>query len=137
MPRKIIISLLTFFSCITSHATHAVTAGWKQVGEASWYGKKHNGRKTASGAIFNQFDLTCAHRFLPFGTLLKVTTEKGASVIVRVTDRGPYARKRIIDLSYAAAKALGIAGVAKVTLTPFTTELAALPELPGYGGDLD
>lgn len=73
-------------------------------GKASYYGKKWNGRKTASGEVFNTDSLTCAHKTLPFGTMLKVTNQKnGKSVIVRVTDRGPYIEGRIIDLSLAAA----------------------------------
>ena len=127
--KRIFVLLLAILSCISVKADSV----FKQIGEASWYGKKHHGRKTASGSIFNQFELTCAHRFLPFGTFLKVTTQEGLSVIVKVTDRGPYAKKRIVDLSYAAAKAINIKGVAKVTLTRIMiTPLPALPEIASY-----
>ena len=94
--------------------------GEKIEGEASYYGPGFDGKKTASGEIFNQNDFTCAHRTFPFGTKLKVVRkDTGASVIVRVNDRGPFAHKRILDLSVAAAKKIGLdkAGHAKVTAT--------------------
>lgn len=84
---------------------------------ASYYGRKFHGKKTASGEIFNMFDYTAAHKSLPFGTLIKVTNLKNhRAVIVRVNDRGPFVKGRDLDLSYAAAKSLGIIseGVAKV-----------------------
>jgi rare lipoprotein A len=90
---------------------------FSQVGEASWYGSFHHGRKTASGEIFDMNDLTAAHRTLPLGTEARVTNlENGKSVTVTVNDRGPYKNGRIIDLSRRAAQALGIKeqGVATV-----------------------
>lgn len=90
-----------------------------QSGEASWYGPGLNGNYTASGEIFNMYDLTAAHPSLAFGTRVKVTNQyNGASVIVRINDRGPYAHGRIIDLSMASAQQVGIAssGVGQVTL---------------------
>jgi len=89
-------------------------------GQASYYGPGFNGKKTASGEIFNQNDMTCAHKTLPFGTKLRVVRDDtGASVEVRVNDRGPFVRDRIIDLSAAAGKKLGLdkVGHAKVTAT--------------------
>ena len=86
---------------------------------ASWYGEQHHGKKTASGERFNMNALTCAHRTLPFGARVKVTRIKnGRSVVVRVTDRGPYSKGRIIDLSRAAAVQLDMVddGIAKVRL---------------------
>jgi len=78
-------------------------------GYASYYGAEFDGKETASGEIFNMYDLTCAHRSLPFGTKLKVTnTENGRSVVVKVNDRGPWVKGRIIDLSYQAAKEIGM-----------------------------
>ena len=78
-------------------------------GRASWYGAYFQGRKTTSGERFNRFKYTCAHKTLPFGTRLRVTNVKnGKSVVVRVTDRGPYRHERIIDLSEIAARPLGI-----------------------------
>ena len=94
--------------------------GYTFTGDASYYGKGFDGKKTASGEIFDRDDFTCAHRTLPFGTKLKVTRIKtGASVVVRVNDRGPYAKKRVLDLSEAAGKVLGLdkAGHAQVTAT--------------------
>lgn len=89
-----------------------------QIGNASWYGKKFHGRATASGEDFDMFELTAAHRQLPLGTYVRVTNlRNGKSVIVRVNDRGPYIRGRILDLSYGAARMLEFhAGVEKVRL---------------------
>lgn len=76
---------------------------------ASWYGKDFHGRPTASGEIFNMYDYTAAHRTLPFGSKLKIINPKnGRSVVVRVNDRGPFVPGRDIDLSYAAARKIGI-----------------------------
>lgn len=76
---------------------------------ASWYGDKFHGRPTASGEIFNMYDYTAAHKELPFGTRLRITNpETGRSVEVKVNDRGPYVRGRDIDLSYAAARKIGL-----------------------------
>ena len=89
-------------------------------GIASWYGLPFHGRKTASGERFDMNALTAAHRTLPFGTLVKVRSlVNGREVVVRINDRGPYAPGRIIDLSHAAAKAIGLLGfgVKRVSLT--------------------
>lgn len=86
-------------------------------GLASWYGPGFHGRRSANGEIFNQHAMTAAHRSLPFGTRVRVThTRSGRSVVVRINDRGPYAGGRIIDLSAAAARVLGLmhSGVAPV-----------------------
>ncbi|MGF1538058.1 MAG: septal ring lytic transglycosylase RlpA family protein [Elainellaceae cyanobacterium] len=86
-------------------------------GMASWYGPGFHGRRSASGEVFNQHALTAAHPSLPFGTLLQVTnTNTGSTVTVRVNDRGPYAGHRVLDLSAAAAQAIGMlrSGVAPV-----------------------
>jgi rare lipoprotein A len=80
-----------------------------QTGLASWYGAQHQGKQTASGTIFDQAGLTAAHRSLPFGSKVKVTNlTNGKSVEVEIIDRGPFAENRIIDLSQAAARALGM-----------------------------
>jgi len=84
---------------------------------ATYYSKRFQGRKTASGERYNRDALTCAHKTLPFQTLLKITNPQNSkSVIVRVNDRGPFNRGRDIDLSYAAAKEIGMlaAGVLPV-----------------------
>lgn len=92
---------------------------YESVGLASFYGKKFHGRKTASGERFNMYAMTAAHKGLPFGAKVRVThLQNGRSVTVRINDRGPFAKGRIIDLSYAAAKRLGMIaqGVAKVRI---------------------
>ena len=88
-----------------------------EIGVASWYGGKFQGRKTASGEAFNTHSLTAAHKTLKFGTKVKVTNlNNGRSVFVRVTDRGPHVRGRIIDLSQAAKNAIGMGGTTRVLL---------------------
>lgn len=96
---------------------------YSETGIASWYGPGFNGRKTASGERFNTNDLTCAHKTVPFNTLLKVTNlENGKFTVVRVNDRGPYAFGRIIDLSYAAKKELEMGGLARVQIEIYIPE---------------
>ncbi len=86
-----------------------------QSGIASVYA--YNGGRTASGERMNDGALTAAHRTLPFGTMVRVTNARtGRSVVVRINDRGPFVRGRVIDLSPAAARALGFSGLASVTL---------------------
>jgi rare lipoprotein A len=83
--------------------------GFYQSGNASWYGKKFHGRKTANGETYNMYEMTCAHKTLPFNTELEVENLiNKKKTIVRVNDRGPFVKGRIIDLSYKAAKELGI-----------------------------
>ena len=85
--------------------------------KASWYGPKFHGKNTANGEVYDQMALTAAHKYLSFGTLLKITNPKnGKSVIVRINDRGPYIEGRELDLSKGAAIELGILekGVARV-----------------------
>jgi rare lipoprotein A len=92
---------------------------WVQEGKASWYGKWHAGKRTASGELFDPNRYTAAHRRLPLGTQVRVTNlDTGRSVIVTITDRGPYVGHRVIDLSAAAAERLGMkrAGIAKVRI---------------------
>jgi rare lipoprotein A len=87
------------------------------VGKASWYGRIFQSHKTASGEPYDMNDLTAAHRTLPMGSWVKVTDLKtDRSVVVRINDRGPVARNRIIDLSYTAARVLGMRGVDRVRL---------------------
>jgi rare lipoprotein A len=88
---------------------------WLQIGKASWYGGKFNGRKTANGEKFDMNALTCAHRTLPLGSWVRVTNlYNKRSTLLRVNDRGPMSPSLIMDLSYGAAKRLGVAGLAKV-----------------------
>jgi rare lipoprotein A len=99
----------------------SVTQSGPTVGIASYYGKQYHGRKTASGERFNMHELTAAHRTLPFGTNLKVTNlANDRSVVVRVNDRGPFKRDRILDVSLEAARRLQMvaAGVTRVRIEP-------------------
>jgi rare lipoprotein A len=103
----------------TAKKSSPVQATLPQTGEASWYGAQHQGKQTASGTIYDQTALTAAHRSLPFGSKIKITNlANGKSVEVEITDRGPFAENRIIDLSQAAAKALAMieSGTATVRL---------------------
>jgi rare lipoprotein A (peptidoglycan hydrolase) len=80
---------------------------WMQQGRISWYGPGFHGRRTANGEVFDSHDLTMAHRTLPLGTIVRVTSlENGRSVVLRVNDRGPYVRGRVADLSQGAAQRL-------------------------------
>jgi rare lipoprotein A len=86
-------------------------------GIASWYGHPYHGRHSASGEIYNMYAMTAAHRTLPFGTQVRVhDLQNGRDVDVRINDRGPFVEGRIIDLSYAAAQAMGMNGIARVRL---------------------
>ena len=102
-------------------ACAVLPVGWtgRQAGLASWYGPGLHGRRTASGTVRTGAALTAAHRSLPFGTLLRVTNlRNGRTVVVVVDDRGPFVRGRVIDLSRAAARRLGMVrdGVVPVRL---------------------
>jgi rare lipoprotein A len=93
--------------------------GKSEVGIASYYGRDFHGKPTANGETFDMYALTAAHKTLPFGSKVKVTRiSNGASIVVRINDRGPFVSGRIIDLSYSAAKKLDMLddGVAKVKI---------------------
>jgi rare lipoprotein A len=93
------------------------STGWTEQGIASWYGPRFHGRRTASGEVFNTQALTAAHKTLPFGTRVRVKSlVNGKEVVVRINDRGPFIKGRIIDLSQAAAQALGLSGVKQVLI---------------------
>lgn len=101
MRAAVVVLVLT----VACGGAQAQNKGAVSEGKAAWYGAKFQGRKTASGEKFDRRKLTAAHRKLPFGTRVKVTNlNNGKSVIVRINDRGPYGKGRIIDLSEAAAK---------------------------------
>ena len=124
--------ILIFSSCVSSSSNFRNTYYGKNskkssveitestiLGDASFYGEKYQGRKTANGEIFDMYGYTCAHKTLPFGTKLKVTYLKtNESVIVRVNDRGPFIGNRILDLTKQAATDIGLAndGVGKVKI---------------------
>ena len=113
-------------ACITLYSPLSTLNSQTQSGKASFYAKKLTGRMTASGELLHHDSLTCAHRTYPFGTLLKVTNPaNGQSVIVRVTDRGPYVRGRIIDLSVRAAREIGIIaqGIAPVVVERYNPSI--------------
>jgi rare lipoprotein A len=94
-----------------------------QTGEASWYGPGFHGRKTASGERFNTNDLTAAHKTLPFGTFVRVTNlSNGKTTVVKINDRGPFVKGRIIDLSKAAKEEIGMGGTAEVKLEVINPE---------------
>ncbi len=95
------------------------------VGTSSWYGRREQGHRTASGERFDRHKMTCASRLYPLGTLLYVKyPAKGTFVVVRVNDRGPFVRGRILDLSEQAAQCLGLkpSGIGQVVITPLHLE---------------
>lgn len=116
-------------------ATISIGISAQETGKATYYGKKMQGRRTASGIRYHNDSLTCAHRTYPFGTLLKVRNLKNdKEVIVEVTDRGPFGRGYIIDLSYSAAKEIdltrtGIAMVEVSLYNPIQIPLRAEDEI--------
>ena len=113
-PSKLVASAA--FALILCGSGSAFAAG--SSGMASWYGPGFQGRRTASGERFNTHALTAAHKTLPFGTRVRVVNrQNGRSVVVRINDRGPHVRGRVIDLSRAAARAIGLSGAAKVAIT--------------------
>jgi len=119
--RKLILLTVTCIAGFTPAGAQS-----QQKGKASYYARKFTGRKTASGEVFHHDSMTCAHRKYAFGTLLKVSNPvNGKIVVVRVNDRGPYVRGRIIDLSWKAAKQLGIIskGVAMVRVEPLNVTM--------------
>ncbi len=124
--------VLLFFPLISFSQDHY------QTGVCSYYGKKFHGRKTANGETFDMYAMTAAHKGLPFNTQIKVTNLKNnKSVIVRINDRGPYIGKRILDLSYGAAREIGLgrSGVGKVTIETYDytpPQLASEEQLSSY-----
>ena len=104
--------------------------GYEEAGEASWYGNPHHGRRTANGEVYDMNQMTAAHRTLPFGTRIRVESMlDGSSVEVRINDRGPFKdpEKRILDLSYAAARLLGAIGPGVI---PIRLRVVSMPSAP-------
>ena len=100
------------------------------IGLASYYGKEYHGRKTASGEIYDMNQMTAAHRTLPFGANVRVTElSSQRSVVVRINDRGPFARERIIDVSLAAARRLGMLQTGRVKV-----KLEVVPQIASQAG---
>lgn len=115
MKYRLEVLLLLFTFCFTPLLAQ------QQKGKASYYSRRSTGARTSSGERLHHDSLTCAHRTYPFGTILKVTNpNNGNEVLVKVTDRGPFGRGRVIDLSYRAAHELGIInkGVSMVIVEP-------------------
>lgn len=137
-PALVLLAAIALFAvgCAGTNRPAATPPDLAEVGEASWYGIEERGRPTASGEPMDPGAMTAAHLTLPFGTIVQVTNlESGATVHVRINDRGPFVKSRVIDLSHEAARRLGILrqGVAQVRLTvanippriPFTVQVAA------------
>jgi rare lipoprotein A len=105
--------------------------GFQQRGIASWYGKEFHGKKTSNGEIYNMYSMTAAHKTLPLGTYVHVRNiDNGKEITVRINDRGPFVQGRIIDLSYTAAKKIGIAtsGTAPVVIFALDSDAGQTPE---------
>jgi len=117
----VIAIIISFFFPLSSNSVEEPI----QYGNASWYGGKFHGRKTASGERFDKYRYTGAHKMLPFGTIVKVTNlRNGKDVYVRVNDRGPYVSGRILDVSRAAAEVIGLK---KRGITRVKVEVVSLP----------
>jgi len=133
----LIIIALFVSSCTLSAHRQPYAAGYVERGIASWYGEDFHGRPTSSGEIYNMYDLTAAHKLMPLGTIAKITNlENDQSVVVKINDRGPFIEGRIIDLSYSAAREIGMAekGLSRVeievlkwgeSLTDFTVQVGS------------
>lgn len=125
----ILASAVTLSSCHKELQTTSTPAG--VTGVASWYGVPFNGRPTASGEIFDMYQLTAAHRTYPFGTIVRVRDEvNGKTVEVRINDRGPFVEGRIIDLSSAAAQSISMPSTATVQLD--VVSMPATRDIPSY-----
>ena len=122
-------ALCSFFSdpIATAHAAkhhrhshrHALHHADNWQGLASWYGHHFHGRRTANGEHYDMYAMTAAHNSLPLSSYAAVTNlHNNRSIVVRINDRGPYTGNRIMDLSYAAARQLGISGTAAIKITP-------------------
>ena len=125
-----LVCLLLATGCATGRPTPtrgdiAVLNGASGSGQASWYGRPHHGRRTSSGEIYDMNKLTAAHRTLPLGTRVLVTNlDNGRTVEVRINDRGPFRKNRVLDLSYAAARQLGAVGEGVI---PVTLKIVTIP----------
>jgi rare lipoprotein A len=115
----------------TRPANASAKRHWFEIGKASWYGGRFNGKKTANGESYDMYALTCAHRTLPLGSWVRVTNlYNKKTALLRVNDRGPMAPSLIVDLSYAAAERLGfeVNGLAKVRIEVVNPSDPALAE---------
>lgn len=122
--KSILLTLLAIF--VLANIETIAQNNIAKTGNATFYGNKWHGRRTSSGSIYHKDSLTCAHRTLPFGTLLKVTNKRnGKEVVVKVTDRGPFRKGAIVDLSTAAAKEIDMLGAGIVPV-----EIAMIDKMP-------
>lgn len=122
MQQLKVLKIMLLYACIALMACLSLPADAQQKGKATFYSRRANGARSASGERIHSDSLVCAHRTHPFGTLLKVRNPaNGKEVVVRVIDRGPFARGRVIDLSLRAARELGIVsqGVAMVEVSVY------------------
>ena len=111
-----LVLLFVLTGCATGRASRI--EGSALSGQASWYGHPHHGRRTSSGEIYDMNKLTAAHRTMPLGTRVLVTNlDNGRTVEVRINDRGPFRKNRMLDLSYAAAQRLGAVGEGVIPVT--------------------
>jgi len=116
--RRVVVPETVEGQAVRPYEVHGVTyyplpdaQGFVQTGKASWYGKKFHGRNTSSGERYDMYASTAAHKTLPFGTQVHVTNlRNGRSTVVRINDRGPFVKGRIIDLSYSSAREIGLVG---------------------------
>jgi peptidoglycan lytic transglycosylase len=108
-----------------------VRIGWTERGEASWYGMPFHGQRTASGERYDMYQMTAAHRELPMGTVVEVrNVDNDRHVQVRINDRGPFVKGRILDLSYSAALELGMIGTGTAPIELRVVEMGELPPSP-------
>jgi len=137
-PLILLLCAVGLLSCCARLAPPSMAGGHALSGVASWYGEDFHGRRTSNREIYNMFDMTAAHKTLPFGTRVMVTNlTNGRSVSVRINDRGPFVGERIIDLSYAAAQMIdmvgpGTAPVRVDILSAGGRAAAAAPPMPRY-----
>ena len=130
-----IVRLLTFLILVTGvgcaifmFPPNDYRVGYRQKGMASWYGEPFHGRRTANGEVYDMNQLSAAHRTLPFTSTIKVTNlDNQRTVVVKVNDRGPFIRGRILDLSYAAAQAIGMD---QTGIAPIFLEIIQMDETP-------
>jgi rare lipoprotein A len=133
MTRKALLLLAAVVATVSCARLNYLPETGSQTGLASWYGPDFHGKLTSNKEIYDMYDMTAAHRTLPFGTQVMVTNlENGRAATVRINDRGPFVGDRIIDLSYAAARVLGMVGpgTARVRLNIIKGASPA----PGGGG---
>jgi rare lipoprotein A len=133
MTRKVFFLLTVLAASVSCARLNYFPEGESQTGLASWYGPDFHGKLTSNKEIYDMYDMTAAHQTLPFGTQVMVTNlANGRAATVRINDRGPFVGGRIIDLSYAAARVLGIVGpgTARVRLDVLRNDSPP----PGGGG---